>query len=60
MELLDLIQQLSDEHATKATGFLNSMEKFGTYFGLKLSHVIFAAIKQLAITLCTDYPTSNT
>lgn len=51
MESLDLIQQLSDEHATKATGFLNFMEKFCTYFGLNLSHIIFAAIKQLAITL---------
>ena len=51
MESLDIIQQGSDEHATKATGFLNSMEKFSTYFGLKLSHIIFAAIKQLAITL---------
>ena len=51
MESLDIIQQESDEHAMKATGFLNSMEKFSTYFDLKLAHVIFAAIEQLAITL---------
>ena len=27
------------------------MEKFSTFFGLKLSHLIFAATEQLAITL---------
>ena len=51
MESLDIIQQGSDEHATKTSGFLNSMEKFSTFFGLKLSHLIFAATKRLAITL---------
>ena len=51
MESLDVIQQGLDEHATKATGFLNFMEKFSTFFGLKLSHLVFVAIEQLSITL---------
>ena len=35
------------------------MEKFGTYFGLKLSHIIFAAIEQLAIILQNQNITSQ-
>jgi len=37
--------------ALKAVGLLTIMEKFSTYFGLQLSHVIFSATEQLSITL---------
>jgi len=51
LEALENIQQGSDEYATKATGFINSMEKFSTYFGIKVSYLVFSAIEQLSITL---------
>ena len=51
LEALENIQQGSDEYATKATGFINSMEKFSTYFGIKISYLVFSAIEQLSITL---------
>ena len=50
-EALELIQQGTDEYAMKAVGYLNSMEKFSTYFGLKLSHLVFSATEQLSLTL---------
>ena len=50
-EALEVIQQGKDEYALKAMGFLNSMDKFSTYFGLKLSYRIFSATEQLSITL---------
>ena len=40
-DALDVIQQGTDEYASKATGFLTSMERFSTYFGLMVSHLIF-------------------
>ena len=40
-----------DEYAAKADGFLNQMERLYTYFGLRLSHVIFSATEQLSCTL---------
>ena len=54
-----LIQQTLDEiaadstgePAAKASGLGCLMEKFETYFGLKLSYVAFVATEQLAITL---------
>ena len=39
------------EPAAKASGLGCLMEKFETYFGLKLSYVAFVATEQLAITL---------
>jgi hypothetical protein len=42
-EALQLIQQGAREYAMKGAGFLNSMEKFSTHFGLKLSHFVFSA-----------------
>ena len=50
-DTLDIIKQGKDEHTMKAVGFLNSMDKFSTYFGLQLSHLIFSATEQLSITL---------
>ena len=35
-----------DEYAAKAGGFLNQLEKFYTYFGLKLSHLLFSITLQ--------------
>ena len=48
---LDDVQQGTDEYALKAVGYLNSMEKFSTYFGLKLGHLIFSATEQLSLNL---------
>ena len=35
----------------KANGYLTCMQQFSTYFGLKLSYLIFSATEQLSITL---------
>ena len=40
-----------DEYALKANGFLHSMVKFFTDFGLKLGYIIFSAIEQLSCIL---------
>ena len=40
-----------DEYGQKAGGYLAQMEKFSTFFGLKLSHLIFSGIEQLSLTL---------
>lgn len=40
-----------DEYALKAGGHLTTMERFSTYFGLQLSHLIFSATEQLSLTL---------
>jgi len=50
-DTLDEIKEGKDEHALKAVGLLNIIEKFSTYFGLQLSHLIFSATEQLSITL---------
>ena len=34
----------------KAVGYLNSMQKFSTYYALKLSHLVFSATEQLSLT----------
>ena len=34
----------------KAIGYLNSMDRFSTYFGLELSNLVFSATEQLPIT----------
>ena len=47
LDALEVIQQGRDEYAMKAHGFLNSMLKCCTYFGLKVSHLIFSATEQL-------------
>ena len=40
-----------DDYAIKAGGILCVMEKFSTYFGLQLSHLIFSAMEQLSLSL---------
>jgi len=40
-----------DEYAMKARGLLYSMEKFSTYFGLKLGYLLFSVTEQLSCTL---------
>ena len=40
-----------DEYGRKAGGFLAQMEKFSTFFGLKLSHLVFSGTEQLSISL---------
>ena len=39
------------EPSQKASGLISLMDKFSTYFGLRLSHSIFAATEQLSRTL---------
>ena len=38
-----------DEYGQKAGGYRAQMEKLSTSFGLKLSHLIFSGIEQLAV-----------
>ena len=40
-----------DEYGMKAGGYLAQMENFSTYFGLKLSHLVFSGAEQLSLTL---------
>ena len=40
-----------DDYGRTAGGYLAQMEKFSTYLGLKLSHLIFAGTEQLSIAL---------
>ena len=40
-----------DEYGRKAGSFLAQMEKFSTFFGLKLSHLIYSGTEQLSLTL---------
>ena len=40
-----------DDYGRKAGGFLALMDKFCTYFGLQLSHLIFSGTEQLSYTL---------
>ena len=51
LDALKVIQQGKDEYAMKANGLLNSMLKFSTHFGLKVSHLIFSASEQLSLNL---------
>ena len=40
-----------DEYAMKTGGFLQQMEKFATFFGLRLGFLVFSATEQLSVTL---------
>ena len=51
MDALEMIQKGKDEYAMKANGYLNSMQSFRTFFGLKLSYLIFSATEQLSLSL---------
>lgn len=53
-----IIQQLEEIEASahgdassKAAGLIAHMEKFSTFFGLKLAHLVFSATEQTSITL---------
>ena len=48
---LEQIQVRHDEYSAKASGLLNNMEQFNTYFGLKLAHLIFAPTEQFSTNL---------
>ncbi len=47
----EIVQQEKDEYGMKARGYLHAMDKFKTYFGLKLSFLIYSATEQLSTTL---------
>ena len=49
--LVEIHDSGRDEYALKAGGYLSTMDKFSTFFGLKISHLIFSATEQLSITL---------
>ena len=51
MDTLEQIQVGHDEYAAKASGLLNKMEQFNTYFGLKLANQIFAPTEQFSTNL---------
>lgn len=40
-----------NDYGRRAGGYLAQMEKFSTYLGLKLSHLIFAGTEQLSLSL---------
>ena len=40
-----------DEYAMKAGGFLSQLEKFSTFFSLKLAYLVFGPAEQLSYTL---------
>ena len=48
---LEIVKLDKDEYALKARGYLDAMDKFSNFFGLKLSYLIFSATEQLSITL---------
>lgn len=49
--LEEIAEESSGSIASKASGLICLMEKFSTYFGLKLAHLGFVATEQLATTL---------
>ena len=52
MDTLEEIQTTThDEHGLKAGGFLHSLEKFSTLFGLRLAHTLFGAAEQVSLAL---------
>ena len=50
-EEFDALSHGTDEAASKASGLLINMEQFHTFFGLKLSYIVFVTTEQLATTL---------
>ena len=40
-----------DEYAMKAGGYLQQMEKFSIYFGLKLEYLVFSVTERLSCSL---------
>ena len=48
LETLEEVSQGYDEYARCAGGQMALMEKFSTYFGLRLSYTVFGAAEQLS------------
>lgn len=48
---LEEVQKGHDDYGAKANGLLSKMEKFDTFFSLKLGYLIFSAAEQLSINL---------
>lgn len=48
---VDISSQESDECSRRANGVLALMERFSTYFGVKLSILIFSITEQMSTTL---------
>ena len=49
--LEEINAECHDEYGRKAGGFLAQLEKFSTYFEIKLSYLIFSGIELLSLTL---------
>ena len=49
--LEEIREESSGDISSKSSGLISLMDKFDMYFGLKLSHIVFVAIEQLATTL---------
>ena len=49
LDALEIIKKGRDEYAMKVNGYLTSMQQFSTFFGLKLSYLIFSATEQLSL-----------
>uniref|UniRef100_A0A1X7UDD7 Uncharacterized protein n=1 Tax=Amphimedon queenslandica TaxID=400682 RepID=A0A1X7UDD7_AMPQE len=47
----EIDESTHDEYGMKAGGLLQSLEKFSTYFGVKLCHLLFSATEQVSSTL---------
>uniref|UniRef100_A0A1X7TXD7 Uncharacterized protein n=1 Tax=Amphimedon queenslandica TaxID=400682 RepID=A0A1X7TXD7_AMPQE len=47
----EIHESTHDEYGMKAGGLLQSLEKFSTYFGIKLCHLLFNAAEQVSSTL---------
>ena len=50
-ELETIGKEAYGEPSRKSCGLLAMMDKYGVYFGLKLSHMIFSVSEQLSVTL---------
>ena len=51
IEELEEIGKTKCESSSRAVGIIALMDKFSTYFGLKLAHLVFGATEQVSITL---------
>lgn len=52
LQLMQTIAETSyDDYGRRVNGLLTQLEKFDTYFGMKLSHLIFSGTKQASINL---------
>ena len=47
-------QECHDDYVQRAGCVLAQMQKFDTYFGLKLNQLVFGATEQLSCTLCRE------